>query len=117
MESNGLMARVIAALREVRDPEIPTNIYDLGLIYDLDINPAGRVGIRMTLTSPNCPVGGMLPVQVDRAVRKLDGVQDVRVELVFDPPWSEERLSEAARLELGLEEFEAPPRSQTDSQY
>jgi FeS assembly SUF system protein len=97
-----LEARIVGALRTVRDPEIPVNIYDLGLIYDLDIAADGQVGIRMTLTAPACPVAGTMPGMVEEAVRGVEGVSGATVELVWDPPWSAERMSEEARLELGL---------------
>lgn len=93
---------VIAALRTVYDPEIPINIYDLGLIYDIDLLPEGRVDIRMTLTAPACPVAGEMPGIVEERVMQVPGVDQVRVDLVWDPPWGRERLSEAARLQLGL---------------
>lgn len=94
--------RLVAALRTVADPEIPVNIYDLGLIYSLEWNAAGRVRIGMTLTAPACPVAGMMPSMVEEAVRQVEGVTDVHVELVWDPPWTMERMSEEARLQLGL---------------
>ena len=97
-----LRKRIIAALRQIHDPEIPVNIYDLGLIYDLDVTAEGHVQVRMTLTSPNCPVAEALPGYVETAIRGLEGVGEVHVELVWDPPWSRERMSEAAQLELGL---------------
>ena len=101
--SDGLRKRVIEALRAVFDPEIPLNIYDLGLIYDLDIDePVGRVHVRMTLTTPACPVAQTFPCTVECAVREVPGVRDVAVELVWDPPWSRDSMSEAAKLELGL---------------
>lgn len=94
---------VIAALRTVYDPEIPVNIYDLGLIYKLSIEPnTGRVDIEMTLTAPGCPVAQTFPGTVEQAVRKVAGVDEVCVELVWDPPWTQERMSEDARLQLGL---------------
>jgi FeS assembly SUF system protein len=96
-------ARVIEALRRVRDPELPVNIYDLGLIYSLKTDEAhGEVLIHMTLTAPGCPVAQTFPAVVGHAVEKVAGVQEVEVELVWDPPWSPERMSEAARLELGM---------------
>ncbi|RMG31657.1 MAG: SUF system Fe-S cluster assembly protein [Gammaproteobacteria bacterium] len=98
----GLRDRVVAALKTVRDPEIPVNIYDLGLVYGLEIDPEGRVSIRMTLTAPGCPVAGILPLQVEQAVRAVEGVNDVHVELVWDPPWTQDRISDEAKLELGL---------------
>lgn len=93
---------VIAALRTVYDPEIPINIYDLGLIYDIDLLPEGRVDIRMTLTAPACPVAGEMPGIVEESVLQVPGVSEARVDLVWDPPWGRERLSEAAKLQLGL---------------
>lgn len=94
---------VIAALRTVFDPEIPVNIYDLGLVYGLDINAVtGRVDIRMTLTAPGCPVARSFPETVAKAVGEVPGVIDVRVELVWEPPWSKDMMTEAARLQLGL---------------
>ncbi len=94
---------VIAALRGVYDPEIPVNIYDLGLIYDLDVDEAsGQVHVRMTLTAPGCPVAQTFPGVVGAAVEGVSGVSMAVVELVWDPPWSRERMSEAARLQLGL---------------
>jgi FeS assembly SUF system protein len=95
-------AQVIEALRTCFDPEIPVNIYELGLIYDIKVDPSGAVEVRMTLTSPNCPVAGTLPGEVREKVRAIPGVTDARVELVFDPPWDPSKMSDAARLELGL---------------
>ncbi len=97
-----LEQRVIAAMRQVYDPEISVNIYDLGLIYDLQINQQKEVAIKMTLTAPGCPVAGILPGQVADAVRSVDGIQDAQVELVWDPPWDQDRISDEARLTLGL---------------
>ena len=98
-----LKERVIDALRTVFDPEIPVNIYDLGLVYGLDVDEAeGRVEVRMTLTAPGCPVAQTFPATVEDAVFSVDGVNDVHVELVWDPPWSRERMSDAARLQLGM---------------
>ncbi len=97
-----LRERVIDALRTVFDPEIPVNIYELGLIYGVEVNDQGAVDIAMTLTAPNCPAAGQLPVEVDDKVQALEGVTDVHVRLVWDPPWDQSRMSEAARLELGL---------------
>lgn len=93
---------VIEGLSSVYDPELPVNIYDLGLIYDFDINPKGDVKVTMTLTAPACPVAGILPQQVAEAVAKVSGVGQVEVELVWDPPWTKERMSEDARLALDL---------------
>jgi FeS assembly SUF system protein len=99
----GLEGRVIAALRTVYDPELPVNIYDLGLVYALDVDEvAGKVQIRMTLTAPGCPVAQTFPATVEQAVEAVDGVDEARVDLVWEPPWSKDRMSEAARLDLGL---------------
>lgn len=94
--------QVINALKHVFDPEIPINIYDLGLIYELKIDDQSNVFIRMTLTAPNCPVAEEMPGMVQSEVKNVEGVKEVTVELVFDPPWDKEMLSEAALLELGL---------------
>jgi FeS assembly SUF system protein len=96
---------IIGALKKVYDPEMPVNIYELGLIYDLAVDDAGRADIRMTLTAPNCPVAGTMPGEVERAVRAVPGVSDVKLELVFDPPWTKDRMSEAAKLALGIEDI------------
>ncbi|MEW6416389.1 MAG: SUF system Fe-S cluster assembly protein [Pseudomonadota bacterium] len=98
----GLERRVIATLRTIHDPELPVNIYDLGLIYDLAVDEAGRVDIRMTLTAPGCPVAQRFPAQVEQAVAEIEGVTSAHVEIVWDPPWDPSRMSEAARLQLGL---------------
>ena len=97
-----LRERVISALREVYDPEIPVNVYDLGLIYRIEIDSDNKTSIDMTLTSPNCPVAGSLPQEVENAARSAEGIGDVDVELVWDPPWDMDRIDEAAKLELGL---------------
>jgi len=101
-EDDSLLERVISGVRGVFDPEIPLNIYDLGLIYRIDISADNQVAIDMTLTSPMCPVAGSLPGEVENAAREVAGVADVVVELVWDPPWDPEVMSEAARLELGF---------------
>jgi len=100
-----LKDRIIAALKRVYDPEMPVNIYDLGLIYGLDVDDDGKVAVRMTLTAPNCPVAGSLPASVEQAVRAVPGVREVKLELTFDPPWSKDRMSEAAKLALGIEDI------------
>jgi FeS assembly SUF system protein len=98
-----LESDVIFVLRTIFDPEIPVNIYDLGLIYGLEANPEnGRVHIRMTLTAPGCPVAQTFPEMVAETIREVPGVEEVEVELVWEPPWSKQMMSEAARLELGL---------------
>ena len=97
-----LREQVLEALKTVRDPEIPVNLVDLGLIYELIANKDGVVYVEMTLTTPACPVAGALPGQVRDAISAVPGVQDVRVKLVWTPPWDKDRMSEEARLELGL---------------
>ncbi|MCU7923234.1 MAG: DUF59 domain-containing protein [Candidatus Thiodiazotropha sp. (ex Dulcina madagascariensis)] len=93
---------LIDALRTVFDPEIPVNIYDLGLIYRLEVDGQGRVEVEMTLTAPACPVAGTLPYEVGRVIDAVPGVSDARVRLVWHPPWTQERMSEEALLQLGL---------------
>jgi FeS assembly SUF system protein len=93
---------IVEALKTVYDPEIPVNIYDLGLIYEVDLNEQGIVFIKMTLTSAGCPFAQTLPSIVEEAVNNIPEVVETQVELVWDPPWSKENISEAARLELGL---------------
>ena len=93
---------VVDAMREVYDPEIPVNIYELGLIYKYEIDTAGSVDIQMTLTAPGCPVAGVLPGHLARTVSEVDGVGEVVVELVWDPPWSMDMMSEAAKVELNM---------------
>jgi FeS assembly SUF system protein len=100
-----LRDQVVAALKTVYDPEMPVNIYELGLIYGLTVDESGRAAIQMTLTAPNCPVAGTLPGEVERAARSVPGITGVQVELTFDPPWSKDRMSEAAKLALGLEDI------------
>jgi FeS assembly SUF system protein len=100
-----LKDNVVAALKTVYDPEMPVNIYELGLIYGVDVDDAGQVALRMTLTAPNCPVAGSLPADVERAVRVVPGVNGVNLELTFDPPWTKDRMSEAAKLALGIEDI------------
>lgn len=97
-----LEERIVSALRTVYDPEIPVDIYELGLIYDLKVDPAGAVAVRMTLTSPGCPVAGSLPGEVESKVKAVPGVTAAKVELVWEPPWDPSRMSEAARLQLGF---------------
>lgn len=93
---------VIAAISEIFDPEIPVNIYELGLIYDVHVGEEGKVDLVMTLTSPHCPVAEILPGQVKSRVELVDGVNEVDLELTWEPPWTPENMSEAAKLELGF---------------
>lgn len=97
-----LEGKVIEALREVYDPEIPLNIYELGLIYDVKVEADRSVKIKMTLTAPACPVAGSLPGEVERKIESIPEVKSADVELVWDPPWSRDRMSEAALLQLGM---------------
>ena len=105
-EANGpaekLKESVISAIRECYDPEIPVNIYDLGLIYDVHVYETSKVDLVMTLTSPHCPVAEILPAQVKSRVEIVDGVDEVELELTWDPPWTPDQMSEAAKLELGF---------------
>jgi FeS assembly SUF system protein len=93
---------IVNAIKTIYDPEIPVNIYDLGLIYEVNVEDGGKVRIVMTLTSPNCPVADSLPQEVQETVADLKGVTDVEVNMTFDPPWSRDMLSDEALLELGL---------------
>src|SRR5262245_56431012 len=100
--SSVLAPRIVKALSTVFDPEIPVNIYDLGLIYDVIVEASGRVGIRMTLTAPACPAAQFLPDRVKKAVESVPDVAGAVVDVVWEPPWSRERMSDAAKLQLGL---------------
>ncbi len=97
-----LKEAVITALKTVYDPEIPVNIYDLGLIYAVDIDAAGNANIQMTLTTPGCPVAQTFPQTVEETVKAVAGITDAKVELVWDPPWTQEKMTEAAKLQLGI---------------
>ena len=97
-----LKPHVIQALETVYDPEIPVNIYELGLIYDIIIDAHAIVGIRMTLTAPACPAAQTLPVEVDHKIRTIPGVADVKVDIVWDPPWDKDKMSDAAKMALGM---------------
>ena len=101
METDVLRDKVIGVIKTVFDPEIPVNIYDLGLIYRVDILPINNVQITMTLTAPSCPAAQSLPIEVDQKVREIDGVNDVHVVVTWDPPWDKSMMSEVAQLELG----------------
>lgn len=102
MEGETLRDKIEATLKTVFDPEIPVNIFELGLVYEIKIGENNRVGITMTLTAPGCPVAGDIIMEVDQKVRAIEGVSDVDVHLTFDPPWTKEMMSEEARLELGF---------------
>jgi FeS assembly SUF system protein len=97
-----LAPAIVAAIKTVFDPEIPVNVYDLGLIYEIVVDARTAVGIRMTLTAPNCPAAQWLPGQVEQKVKAVEGVADATVDVVFDPPWDKDRMSDAAKLQLGM---------------
>jgi FeS assembly SUF system protein len=102
MNEQELKDKVIEALKSVYDPEIPVDVYELGLIYDIKIFPVNNVYLLMTLTSPSCPSAESIPVEIEQKVKAIEGVSDVSVELTFDPPYSTEMMSEVAKLELGF---------------
>lgn len=102
MDSEALKQKVIECLHTIYDPEIPVNIYEMGLIYEVEIMPINNVQIVMTLTAPSCPAAQSLPVEVDQKVRQIEGVNDVFVSVTWDPPWDKSMMSEAALLELGM---------------
>ena len=97
-----LKDKVIVEIKKIYDPEIPVNIYELGLIYDIIVDDKNNVKIDMTLTSPNCPVAESLPNSVKKNILNIDGIEDVDLKLVWDPPWTKDKMSEAAKLELNL---------------
>lgn len=97
-----LKDKVLAALKTVYDPEIPVDIYELGLIYEINVYPVNNVYIQMTLTSPSCPSAEVIPGEVQQKIKAIEGVNDVKVDLTFDPPYSQDMMSEAAKLELGF---------------
>ncbi len=101
-EKLDLEGRVIEAIRTCYDPEIPVNIYELGMIYNIDVDDEANVHVRMTLTSPNCPVAESLPIEVERKVQNVEGVKKGSVEVVWEPPWNMGMMTEAAKLELGM---------------
>jgi len=101
-DTEALREKIVNTLRSIYDPEIPVNIYEIGLIYSVDIDPANAVNIRMTLTSPACPAAGTLPGEVEDKTRRVEGVTDVKVDLVWDPTWSPAMMSETAKLQLGM---------------
>ncbi len=94
--------KIIEALKTVYDPEIPVNIFEMGLIYDVLIDANGQVGVKMTLTAPACPAAQSLPIEVRDKARSVEGVTDAKVEVVWDPPWTKDRMSDAAKLQLGM---------------
>ena len=100
--TDALKPAILDAIRTVFDPEIPVNIMELGLVYDVWVDAAGVAGVRMTLTAPGCPAAQSLPVEVAHKVKAVPGVSDVKVDVVWDPPWTKERMSEAAKLQLGM---------------
>ena len=100
--SEDLQTKIIAALKTCYDPEIPVDIYELGLIYDIIISPEKDVTLKMTLTSPNCPVAGSLPGEVETKIKSVEGVTSCHVDLVWDPPWDKDKMSEAAKLQLNM---------------
>ena len=99
-----LQKEIVAVLCTCFDPEVPVNIYELGLIYDVEMTTAGAITIKMTLTSPGCPVAGTLPPDVQKKIQAIPGVYSARVDVVWDPPWDKSRMSEAAKLQLGIED-------------
>ena len=99
---NDLKEKIINEIKKIYDPEIPVNIFELGLIYNIEVIVKNKVLIEMTLTSPNCPVAESLPNSVKNNILKIDGIEDVELKLVWDPPWTKEKMSEAAKLELNL---------------
>ncbi|MGA0383635.1 MAG: SUF system Fe-S cluster assembly protein [Flavobacteriaceae bacterium] len=101
-DTSALGEKIVKVLKTIFDPEIPVDIYELGLIYDVLVNEDNEVRILMTLTSPNCPVAETLPVEVEEKVKSIDEIKDVEVEITFDPPWTQDLMSEEAKLELGL---------------
>ena len=100
--TQALKPAILDAIRTVFDPEIPVNILELGLVYDVLVDANGVAGIRMTLTAPGCPAAQSLPVEVARKVKAVEGVTDARVDVVWDPPWTKDRMSDAAKLQLGM---------------
>ncbi|MEJ1221582.1 SUF system Fe-S cluster assembly protein [Sediminicola sp. 1XM1-17] len=102
VDTQELGEKIVRVLKTIYDPEIPVDIYELGLIYDVFVNEDYEVKILMTLTSPNCPVAETLPVEVEEKVKSIDAIKDVEVEITFDPPWTQDLMSEEAKLELGM---------------
>ena len=102
IDVNALGEKIVRVIKTIFDPEIPVDIYELGLIYDVFVNEDYEVKVLMTLTTPNCPVADTLPLEVEEKIKSLDAVKDAEVEITFDPPWTQELMSEEAKLELGM---------------
>ena len=102
IDTAAIQEKVVETIRTIYDPEIPVNIYDMGMIYEVRVEENGFAYVKMTLTTPACPVAGTLPPEVEHRVAAVEGVTDAKVELVWDPPWTQDMLSEAAKLQLGL---------------
>lgn len=100
--SEELKEKIIEAIKTVFDPEIPVNVFDLGLIYEINVFPVNNVYVRMTLTSPSCPSAGEIPGEIEAKIKSVEGVNDVNLELTFDPPYTQDMMSDAAKLELGF---------------
>ena len=102
IDVNDLGEKIVRVIKTIFDPEIPVDIYELGLIYDVFVNEDSEVKVLMTLTTPNCPVAETLPLEVEEKIKSLDAVKDAEVEITFDPPWTQDLMSEEAKLELGM---------------
>jgi len=102
IDVNALVEKIVRVIKTIFDPEIPVDIYELGLIYDVFVNEDYEVKVLMTLTTPNCPVAETLPLEVEEKIKSLDAVKDAEVEITFDPPWTQDLMSEEAKLELGM---------------
>ena len=102
IDVNALGEKIVRVIKTIFDPEIPVDIYELGLIYDVFVNEEYEVKVLMTLTTPNCPVAETLPLEVEEKIKSLDAVKDAKVEITFDPPWTQDLMSEEAKLELGM---------------
>jgi len=102
MEKQDILTNIVKELKKVYDPEIPVNIYDLGLVYKIDVDSEGKAYIEMTLTAPNCPIADNIVMMTETAVKRADGVEHAEIELTFDPPWDKDKMNDEAKLELGL---------------
>ena len=102
MEKQDILANIVKELKKVYDPEIPVNIYDLGLVYKIDVDDKGKAFIEMTLTAPNCPIADNIVMMTETAVKRAEGVENAEIELTFDPPWDKDKMNDEAKLELGL---------------